>query len=70
MEPYNGGSLPVAVAHAGKAMGQSKAIYRLIARKHGYYPSDHELSFINDFIVDTYYDAFDDLSVPTFKLLL
>ena len=69
-EPYNGSALPVLIAHKGKAMTQSKAIYRLIARKHGYYPKDEEMAFINDWIVDTYYDFYDGgMAEPTFKKL-
>ena len=50
-------------------MTQSKAIFRLMARKHGYYPADVELAFICDWIIETYYDAFDSLVAPTFIMM-
>ena len=36
----------------------------LIGRRHGYYPKDLDMAFINDWIVDTYYDYFEELVAP------
>ena len=62
--PYNGCGMPVVVGDDGKQMYQSKAIYRMMARRMGFYPSDPEVCLVHDWIVDTYYDNFDGISGP------
>ena len=67
-KPYNGGSLPIVIDDKGKTLTQSKAIFMLIARMCGFYPMDPEIAFVNDWMVDTYYDTFNDISAPTFAI--
>lgn len=42
------------------------AVYRLIARKHGYYPSDTEQQLEHDWIVDNYNDVFAKIAPAIF----
>jgi glutathione S-transferase len=65
--PYNGKSLPILVYPDGRILRQSKAIYRHIAKEHGFYPGDPELAFPNDWIVDTYYDHYNDNGLTNFN---
>ena len=67
--PYNGGGMPVAVLPNGKDLHQSKAIWRFLARRTGYYPTDPDVAFVHDWIIDTYYDVFDAITGPQFIMV-
>ena len=56
---FGGKSLPVLTVPSGKQLSQSQAVFRLIARRNGYYPSNVEVQLDHDWIIENYVDLFD-----------
>ena len=58
---FGGTGLPVLTVPSGKQLDQSHSIFRLIARRNGYYPSNVEVQLDHDWIIENY----DDVFIPT-----
>ena len=63
-KPFKGSGMPVVEMPDGKVMSQSKAIWRYFAVKSGMYPKDPMQAFEHDYIIDHYYDIFNEISAP------
>ena len=66
--PFKGSSLPVVVMPDGKVMTQSKPIWRYFATRAGFYPTDPEQVLVHDWVIDMYYDIFNQLSEPALAI--
>jgi len=56
-----GGSMPNIETRDGHKRGAARALVRMLAQKHGYYPDDPIRAYENDMLVDGYYDIFNEL---------
>lgn len=66
--PFYGGTLPLTFNMTGKRLHQSKAQMKFYARMMGFYPKDPMEAFQSDWIVETYYDYYNDLVAAGFIL--
>lgn len=63
---FGGNGLPIITLTNGKMISQSQAVYRLLGRQYGYYPTNVEIQLEHDWIADNYVDLFAKIAPAIF----